>query len=289
MGTLFVLAAGIMWGMMGIFVRGLADANLTNLEICSVRIIMSAISMAFILLIFNREALKIKIKDIWCFICSGIISLTFMGYCYFSTIQTTSLSVAAVLLYTSPVFVLVISAIVFKEKVTRNKVIAIILAILGCCFVTGIFNGKQSVSLFGLIVGICSGLGYGLYSIFGRCAINRGYKALTITFYSFLFSAISLTLLVNPIEIAGKLTENNMIVNLSYALGIVVVVTVVPYILYTIGLSKIENSKAAVIACIEPIMATVVGFILYNEKLSILEIIGIVLVLTAIVKMNKNV
>lgn len=288
MGIIFVLTAGIMWGMMGIFVRGLAGANLTNIEICAVRIILSALLMLILLLVFKRDALRIKLKDIWCFICSGLISLTFMGYCYFSTIQTTSLSVAAVLLYTSPVFVLVISAIVFKEKVTKSKIIAIILAIIGCAFVTGIFNGKQSVTMYGLIIGVCSGLGYGLYSIFGRCAINRGYKALTITFYSFLFSAISLTALVNPLQIAKKLMSDAPMSNTLNTLGIVLVVTVIPYVLYTLGLAKVENSKAAVIACIEPIVATLIGFLMFNERLGVIEILGVILVLTAIVKMNRN-
>ena len=293
MGTLFVLIGGSLWGAMGIFVRGLAKCGLTSLEICFVRMFVSVILMGIYFLIFNREALRIKLKDIWIFIGSGVFSLTFFGYCYFTTIQMTSMSVAAVLLYTSPVFVLVLSAILFKEKITNIKIISILIAIVGCVFVTGLIGqGGQSLPVLGILLGLGSGLGYGLYSIFGRYAINRGYGAFTITFYSFLFSVATLLFIVNPVRIISAVLDDNIgsgtLINVSYAIGTALVVTILPYIFYTLGLTKIENSKAAVIACIEPIMATVFGFLIFSEKLRIYEIIGVLLVLSAIVLLSVS-
>lgn len=293
MGTLFVLIGGSLWGAMGIFVRGLAKCGLTSLEICFVRMFVSVILMGIYFLIFNRKALKIKLKDIWIFIGSGVFSLTFFGYCYFTTIQMTSMSVAAVLLYTSPVFVLVLSAILFKEKITNIKILSILIAIAGCIFVTGLIGqGGQSLPVLGILLGLGSGLGYGLYSIFGRYAINRGYGAFTITFYSFLFSVATLLFIVNPVRIISAVLDDNIgsgtLINVSYAIGTALVVTILPYIFYTLGLTKIENSKAAVIACIEPIMATVFGFLIFSEKLRIYEIIGVLLVLSAIVLLSVS-
>ena len=114
MGALFIIIAGSLWGAMGIFVRGLASCGLSSLEICFVRMSVSIILLAAYFLAFNRDALRIKLKDIWCFVGTGVFSLTFFGYCYFTTIQMTSMSVAAVLLYTSPIFVLLMSALLFK-------------------------------------------------------------------------------------------------------------------------------------------------------------------------------
>lgn len=293
MGTIFVLIGGSLWGAMGIFVRGLAKCGLTSLEICFVRMFVSAILMGIYFLIFNRKALRIKLKDIWIFIGSGVFSLTFFGYCYFTTIQMTSMSVAAVLLYTSPVFVLVLSAILFKERITNIKILSILIAIVGCIFVTGLIGqGGQSLPVLGILLGLGSGLGYGLYSIFGRYAINRGYGAFTITFYSFLFSVATLLFIVNPVRIISAVLDDNIgsgtLINVSYAIGTALVVTILPYIFYTLGLTKIENSKAAVIACIEPIMATVLGFLIFSEKLRIYEIIGVLLVLSAIVLLSVS-
>ena len=285
MGTILVIIAGVLWGAMGIFVRGLASCGLSSIEICSIRMITASLLMIIYFLLFNRGALRLKLKDIWCFVGTGVFSLTFFGYCYFTTIQMTSMSVAAVLLYTSPVFVLLLSAILFKEKITKRKLICVIIAIIGCAFVSGIIGGASGagLSMAGILFGLGSGLGYGLYSIFGRYAINRGYGALTITFYSFVFSAIALLFLTNPIQIIQKIGTGNVNINICYVIGTAIVVTILPYIFYTLGLTKIENSKAAVLACIEPIMATVFGFIVFHEVLNLGEIIGVVLVILAII------
>lgn len=288
MGTVFIILAGILWGMMGIFVRGLSGCDLTSLEICAVRMSLSTIIVAILLLIYKRKLFAIRFKDLWCFFGTGVLSLTMFGYCYFTTIQMTSLSLAAVLLYTSPIFVLILSAILFKEKITSLKIICIVIAVTGCIFVTGILNGGGNITTVGLLFGLMSGFGYALYSIFSRFAINRGYDPLTITFYSFLFSGVTLLLLASPTAIVKKLVAANVTVNMSYAIGIAMVTTILPYILYTYGLTKVENSKAAVYACIEPIMATVVGFVIFKEVLNIFEIIGILLVLAAIVLLNSN-
>ncbi|MDO4965617.1 MAG: DMT family transporter [Lachnospiraceae bacterium] len=282
MGTLFVIIAGSLWGAMGIFVRGLAGAALTSIEICLVRMIVSTVLLTLFLLITNKEALKIKIKDIWIFIGAGIFSLTFFGFCYFTTIQMTSMSVAAVLLYTSPVFVMLLSALFFREKITKRNIICVAIALIGCIFVTGIIGEGLNLPIMGILFGLGSGLGYGLYSIFSRFAINKGYGPYTITFYSFLFSSIALLFITKPGEVVSKLMVGNIGSNMLYVIGTSVIVTVLPYMFYTKGLTMIENTKAAVMACIEPIMATVFGFIVFKEVLSIYEIIGIVLVLTAI-------
>lgn len=288
MGEFLVIMAGVLWGAMGIFVRGLASLSLTSIEICFLRMTVSTVLLALFLSVYNRDSFIIHLKDLWVFIGTGLVSLTFFGFCYFTTIQMTSMSVAAVLLYTSPVFVLVFSAILFKEKVTKRKIVCIFIALMGCVFVTGIIGDSSYISVSGILFGLGSGLGYGLYSIFSRFALNKGYKAFTIIFYSFVFSALSMLFLVNPVVVANKLNTGNVAGNYLYVIGIVIIATVLPYTFYTLGLTKIENSKAAVIACIEPIMATVFGFIIFGESLSIMEIIGICLVLSAVCLLNEK-
>lgn len=291
MGSLFVIIAGSLWGAMGIFVRGLSQCGLTSIEICLVRMVIATLMMSIYFLVFDRKSLRIKLKDVWVFFGTGVCSLTFFGYCYFTTIQMMSMSVAAVLLYTSPVFVLILSAILFKEKLTNRKIICVVIAIIGCAFVTGLIGGiitgnMGGVSLYGILFGLGSGFGYGLYSIFGRYAINKGYGPLTVTFYSFVFSAISLLIITKPSDVVNKLMFGNTTVNVAYAIGTAVVVTILPYIFYTLGLTKIENSKASVMACIEPIMATFFGFLVFHELLGFMEIIGVLLVILAIALLN---
>ena len=97
----FVLSAGTLWGVMGIFVRKLGGYGFSSLQIACLRILLGAVLFLLITGIFDRNLLKIQIRDIWLFLGMGLISLLMFTVCYFTTISLASLSVAAILLYTS--------------------------------------------------------------------------------------------------------------------------------------------------------------------------------------------
>jgi len=281
---IFVLIAGILWGMMGIYVRRLNELHFTTIEIVAVRSVMTALLMAVVLAVYNRKLLKVRLRDIWCFIGTGICSIVFFNYCYFKAITLTSLSVAAVLLYTAPAIVMVLSAVLFHEKITAVKMISLIATFIGCIFVTGLVGDTSNLTTRGIFVGLGAGLGYALYSIFSRFALQRGYSSLTITFYTFLFACFGALPLSNVKMIVGACAED--IGMLGFYIIFALVSTVVPYILYTLGLSAMENSKASIVASVEPVAATIFGIVLFKEKMTLNNLIGIILVLGAIVICN---
>lgn len=294
-----ILLAGVLWGSMGLFVRGLNADNLASLEIVEIRTLFSSIIMGLFLLFYDRSLFKIRLKDIWCFIGTGVFSLTFFNVCYFQTILITSMSVAAILLYTAPIIVVLLSAVFFKEKITKNKVLAMILAFVGCVFVTGIVGGMLGGGVMGLsaqgilpvrgiLIGLGSGLGYALYSIFSRFALERGYKSMTISFYTFLFSLIATCFLKSPVSVLQKIVSGNTQKDILLSVGIAVIATVLPYILYTFGLTKVENGKASIMASIEPVVATILGILVFSEHITWDGAVGMVMVLTAIVILNSS-
>ena len=302
---LMIILAGVLWGSMGLFVRGLASYELTSTEIVTIRSFGSLLFLFLILLIKDRRLFRIKLKDIWCFIGTGIISLTFFNFCYFTTIQATSMAVAAILLYTSPVFVVLLSALLFGEKITPIKIIAMALAVAGCALVTlkggaGELTGSNSsFGITGILIGIGAGVGYALYSIFGRYAINKGYPSLTITFYTMLMGTIGASFMAPIHRIIPKLSVTikemdrlsagsmpNLPILLTFVFGIVIIATILPYLLYTKGLMKVENGKAGIMAAVEPVVAAVLGIVIFAERLGKTTIIGIVMVIGAIVLLN---
>lgn len=280
-----VLAAGIFWGFMGMFARKLNAAGFTAMEVAQVRVTTGLILVGTYLLIFNRKAFKVRLKDLWCFIGTGIISLFFFSVCYFSAINLTSLSIACVLLYTAPVFVMLISLILFKEKISLQKVTGLIMAFVGCVLVCGL--GSEGPILWkGILLGLGSGFFYSLYSIFGRYAINRGYGAWTMTFYTFLFCALCTTFLSDwGLMYTAVKSDSNLII-WSCALGFIT--AFFPYVLYSYGLEHMESGKASILASIEPVVSTVCGYFFFDEKIGITGFIGIVLVLGAITILNIN-
>ena len=171
--VMLVVIAGTLWGMIGYFVRSLQSQGLGSMQIVALRMTISAVMFMIYALIFNRKLFKIKLKDLWCFLGSGVLSVGFFSFCYFKAIEYSSLSVASILLYTAPIFVMVFSVILFKEKLTVVKVVSLLFAFLGCLFVTGVFDMGEGINTLAIVFGVLSGVCYALYSIFSRLADRK--------------------------------------------------------------------------------------------------------------------
>ena len=283
---ILILIAGVLWGSMGLFVRTLNAQGLASMEIVGLRATVTVVALFLFLLLFDRKPFKICWKDLWCFLGTGICSIVFFNFCYFKAITLTSLSVAAILLYTAPAIVMVLSYFLFQEKLTKRKLLALVMTFVGCVLVTGILTETGNVTAGGILVGLGAGLGYALYSIFSRYALERGYTSLTITFYTFLIAAIGSFFFADMGKVARVAMNGGG--NLFFCLAFGVLCTVVPYLTYTLGLQYVENGKASIIASVEPVTATLLGAVLFHEKLTVSGVLGIVLVLAALMICNNK-
>ena len=118
---LLIVTAATLWGTMGLFTRKMTELGFSTLQLVFMRASLTAAILFIYLIVFDREKLKIKLKDIWIFILAALISVVLFQHCYTNAIMAGSISIAATLLYTSPIFVTIISAILFKEKITPIK------------------------------------------------------------------------------------------------------------------------------------------------------------------------
>lgn len=273
-----VLAAGILWGLIGLFNRALAAAGLNVQNIVLLRNFGSMLLLGLLFLLFDRSVFRIKLKHIPIFLGTGIVSVLLFTLCYFSCQQMCSLAVAAVLLYTSPAFVVILSAILWREKITKRKLAALIVAFLGCTFVTGVWSGNLTVTFYGALLGVGSGLFYGLYTIFGHYALEH-YQPFTVTFYTFLTAGVGACFVTSPVQTLSLVSAPGTAL---IALGLIVVSTVAPYLLYTRGLAGLEGGKAAILASIEPVTAAVVGVAAFGEPMSIMVLLGLGCILTSV-------
>ena len=120
-----------LWGGIGVFFNMLSDVGFTQMQVVAIRVTAAAVALTLYLLATDRAKLRVKLRDCWCFVGTGIVSLVFFNWCYFTAIQMTSLAVAAVLLYTSPIFVMLFSAVLFHEALTPRKLVALVVTFIG--------------------------------------------------------------------------------------------------------------------------------------------------------------
>ncbi len=282
-----VLAAACLWGTTGMFIRRFNEMGLTSLQIVFLRAVVTALCMLAVILLTDRSLIRVRLRDLWLFMGNGILSLLFFNFCYFRTIEVSSMGIAATLLYTSPAFVALMSTWLFKEKFTGRTALALLLDFAGAVLVSGVVTGGQLLTLPGLLLGLASGFFYALYSIFTRFALVRGYHSVTITFYTFLFTSLGGAIIADHGEIAASVGQHGASV-LWFVCLYALVTTVLPYTFYNTGLQKVENSYASVIASIELVCAAAFGLIAFGEVPDIYGIFGILLVLAAVAVLNLH-
>ena len=283
-GPALILLAGCFWGSMGIFVRRLTDYGFSSIQIVAIRVTLAALIFCILLLIRDPAGFRISVKDIPLFLGLGFGSILFFTVCYFTAITMMPLSTAAILLYTSPIWIMLMSVLFFREKLTGRKLLALALAFAGCVLVSGISG--EGMTLTGLLVGLGSGIGYGLYSILGTVALRR-YSPYTVTTYTFAFAALGSWLICRPADMLAKFAAAPDLPGLVFFCFLTALVTaVIPFLAYTLGLRTVEASRAGILATVEPLVATLIGVAVFSEPLTLLSGLGILLILAAVVLLN---
>lgn len=274
-----ILLAGSLWGCLGLFNRNLSALGIAPETVVMLRNLGACAILALIFLFYDRSIFRIRLKHLPLFLCSGLVSILFFTLCYFRSQQVSSLAVAAILLYTAPTFVVILSAIIWKDKITKRKLLALVIAFLGCCFVAGILGGQLTVTTEGLLLGIGSGLFYSSYTIFSRLALQY-YQPFTVTFYTFLIAGIGSLFMTNTQDLAITFHSPTGIL---LSLGLMVLGTVFPYLLYTKGLNDLGDSgKASILASIEPVVASLVGIVAFGEPMTLGVLLGLVCILASV-------
>ncbi|MBR1493930.1 MAG: EamA family transporter [Acidaminococcaceae bacterium] len=282
--VLSVLGAGILWGLIGLFVHILAGKGFDPLQITTLRVTAAMILTALIVGRRDVRQFAIRPRDSWMFFGNGVVGLVFFNYCYFNAIAGGSLAIAALLLYTAPAFVMLMSVALFHEKLTKEKAVALIMTFIGCGCITGAFAGNLFVSRQTLLYGLASGFGYALYSIFGKPATQK-YSPVTVSLWCFIFAA-SFTL-----PFSGLTDKLNLFADWQVwggILGISLISCVLPNVLYMNGLQKLEAGHAAILATVEPVVAAIVSFLFLGEAFSLQKLLGIVLILAAVPVLSRT-
>ena len=278
-----IILAAVLWGTISVFTRYFNGIGVGATEMISTRAAITILSLLIFLSIYDSSLLKIRLKDLWIFIGTGLFSFTFFNYCYLNSISENSVAVAAILLYTAPIWVTAVSVPVFKDRVDGRKILCLGMVIVGCVMVS--LSGNITMTGKGLLLGLGSGLGYALYTIFSRIALNRGYHSLTITFYTFLVVGLCTLPLsdFNSLALIFSSSHSTLMI-----IGMAFCSMIFPYIFYNMGLKTIKPSVASMVSTIEPVTAAILGWAIFGETLGVISILGIIVVLGAVCLLNAD-
>ena len=273
-----ILAAAALWGIIGVWNRNLMAAGRSPTGIVVVRNFGGMLLLLAVFAVKDRGVFRVRREHLKYFFGTGIISVVLFTSCYFSCQKICSLAVASILLYTAPSFVVILSAMLWKEPVTKKKLLALALTLVGCACVCGVFDGGLTVTFTGILLGLGAGFFYALYSVFGRYALAH-YSSMTVTVWTFIFAGPASLVMLRPAEMRAVFTAPSAWL---LAAGLVVFSTVAPYILYTRGLARVESGKASIMASLEPVVAALAGVLIFGEPMGLLTLLGILCVLAGV-------
>lgn len=290
---LFPIIAGILFGSTGIFVRTLTENGIDSITLLFLRFSIALIYIVIGILLNDKNILddksllKANKKDIPYFLICGL-SILVLNLCYNYSINTITLSLAAILLSTAPVFVLIFEYFLFKERITPIKIASVIFVLIGCTLVTGLIEESSiDISLIGIIVGFGSAIFWAVYIVSSRKAIDRGNHTFTIFFYSLVIITIVTIPFTDFNQIANFLSLD-IFHNTLFLLIHSLVSFALPYALITISLNHMDAGNTIILSSVEPIAALIFGMIFYSEIPTGLMIIGVIITLIALIILTRS-
>ena len=286
------ILAGLLWGTSGIFSEVLlAPFGFSSLQLTATRGIVSGIAVALYALFCCRNQFRVKVKHLLLYLVVGV-SLFATAAFYYISIRRASPSTAAVLMNTSPAFVMTVSVIFFKEKLGKSKLFALIAMLIGCTFVSGIDFGGMRYDFWGILSGLAAGVSTSIYYLLSKIEFKWNCDPLQATLYHFIaMGATGLFFLDLPIFTASVNLAPAKAIVLLIALGLVT--CVIPYFLCTLSMKHLSAGVASALAIIEPMSATIYSAVLtafgiMNETFTVLSVIGIVLILASCVVLERS-
>lgn len=267
-----IICGAICWGCLGILGAGLNHIGFTGFEVASLRIVIAAILLAA-LPYFRRQLAFLSWKQLPTLCIQSLTSILGSSLFFFAAVAQIGTSLAVALLYTSPIWSLILARMILGESISKQSAMLTVVAAAGVAL---IMSGGAQINIGGILIGLCSGICYALYGVLGKRAMENNPPMLVFV-SSICISAIAMLFMPNTLTAFTKLINSPFYAWLS-AIGIAAVGTVAAFCLYVKGLEKMPAARAAVFTVIEPLTAVLLAAVILSERLSIYQYLGIVFI-----------
>jgi drug/metabolite transporter, DME family len=237
------------------------------------------------LVIWKRDLLRVRHQDLAFFALMGLVTVAIFFSLYAYAIMLVGVSVAAVLQYTAPAFVVVIAWRVFHEGLNGVKIIALALALAGCVLIAQLYDtSRVTLNLPGILCGLATGLTFGLYTIFNKRAVHM-YSPWTVITYNLTFGMLFLALLQGPQAMSELAARPGV---WPWILLVAIFPTVAAHGLYVSGLAHVPAGNASIMGTWEPALATILAYIVLGERLDPLQLVGAACIILGVIVLSRE-
>jgi len=276
MGYAFIIAAALLWATIGPSARFALQAGVAPLEISFWRAAIGG--LLFAVHAAARGRLRLARSDLPAVAGFALLGVTIFYWAYFRAVELGGAALAAILLYTAPAWVALAAALWLGERLTARKSVAVALTLAGIALVafgsgSGVPAGTATTRVQALGWGLLAGVAYAAYYLFGKRYFAR-YDASTLFAYALPLGAL---LLLPGVTFGHKSAQDWLVL-----VFLAVVPTYAAYSLYSFGLARVEATRAATVATIEPVAAAALAYVVWGEALRPIGYLGAALVLAGV-------
>ena len=259
-----VIAASILYGLIGIFIKLITDMPLGS--IIFFRILFALAAITLYLAVSGRfSELKLKEKKSYLLMLGLFEAAAVLANFY--SIRYTTVSIAVLLLYTTPIYVTLLSPLVLKENITRRSIIALVLSVTGVVLVVQPQTQQNGINIIGVALGLASGILFALMILTSK-KIKDIYTGTAQATWSMIVSLI----IFSPFAFAVNMDVLKDHMQLLILFGLIP--TAIGGILYFSGLRLIKAQSASIISLLEPVSAVVFAFIILSEPIEYTTALG---------------
>lgn len=277
-GMLFIVISAIAFGAIPIFARAAYRAGSDPISVLFFR--FSIASIVMIPWVIARKIPFPRGKFLLGLMLMGGIGYVGQSFCYFTALTMASAGLVAVLLYLYPAIVTILSALLFKERMTGLKILALILALVGTVLTIGLSGGGQ---LLGIVLAMTAPFIYSAYILAGS-KITKEAGVLS----SSTVVMISAGLVFGIFITVKGLNVPQTLAGWGGVFAIALVSTVIAIITFFAGLKRVGPTNASMLSTFEPVTTVVLATIFLGEEVSPMRIIGGILILFAVILLAKS-
>ena len=279
-GYLYISIGATLWGVSSVVAKSLFIIGLPPAELVQIRLTLATLTLLLVLLIFDKKRMIISLKDVPYFFVLGFVGVAGVQFTYYYTISKIHVGPAVLIQYLSPVWVALYAFVFQKEPLSKRKIAALLLALLGCYFTVGGYRlDLLRLNRIGIVSGLISSLFFSFYALYGEKGLKK-YDPWTLILYGFGFGAVFYWLLISPMRVIAEGYPLKIWVAFLY---IAIFSTLIPFGLYFKGIERVRATRASITATWEPVVAGVTAYFVLGEVLSPLQVVGGFGVIAAIV------
>jgi drug/metabolite transporter (DMT)-like permease len=280
-----IAGAAMSWALAASLAKFLFIRHIDPLALAQLRSLFSFVILLGVALVARRAMFRTRLRDVLGLAVLGIAGIALSNYSYLAAINLTNVTTAILIQYTAPIWVMLYSIMAGSERVTRRRMIAVLLAFGGCVLAVGGYRvSGMHWNAAGVAWGFAAAFSFSFFNIWGGRMANR-VETWTGLLWALGAASIFWAAVHSPARFIHEgYSARQWLLFFVYAM----LATLLPFVLFYSGLRRLPATHAIVTSTLEPVFAITFAFLLVGERLTSLQMAGMAAVIAAIILCAKG-